>query len=123
MSRSRYYMINRPPGIGCQPKGEIARETWMPGRTMPGTKDRRVLGWVEYDQPLTHREIWRFELAPADLKEQAEHVFWNEGRGEDAEWLKNDYLSQPLADIKRLFNEWGDAKAWAALVLLGEITE
>ena len=120
MSTHRYYMINRPPGIGCQPKETINREVWMPAKQMPGS-ERRVLGFVEYDHILTHDQIWSFELAPENVTEQAEHVFWAESRGDaDPDWLKNDYLETPIPELQSHYKEWNDDKAWAALILLGE---
>jgi len=123
MPTHRYYFLNRPPGIATHPKGETRRQVWFPSRPMPGQVDRRVLGWVEYPEPLTHEQIWKWELAPADMGEQAEHVFWLDGRyDDDPEWLKKDYLAQPIDDLKRAYTEWKDDKAWAALILKGVIT-
>jgi len=123
VKRHRYYLLNRPPGVACQPKGDVAREVWFPPKPMPGQEDRRVLGWVEYDHALTHEEIWQWELAPADIGEQANHVFWMETRGDDdPDWLKNDYMSQPANDLMRLYQECDDHLAWAALFLKGIIS-
>ena len=123
MPTHRYYMINRPPGISCQPKDTTAREVWMPARKMPRS-ERHVLGFVEYDHALTHDQIWSYELAPEDIKEQAEHVFWTETRGDaDPDWLRADYMSQPVDYLHECNAECRDVLAWAALVLLGELTE
>jgi len=49
---------------------------------------------------------------PESELEQAEIVF----DGED--WLRQDYLGQPIAMLEEYANEHYDHKAWAALVIL-----
>jgi len=118
--RYRYYLVNRPPSIGCQPKGDVAREVWSPRRKM-SAQGRLVHGWVEYDQPLSAYNIWSYELFPASIQEQAQMVFVEGGEYNSS---RHEYwCSQNLKDLKRLYKEMDDQKAWAALVLLGEIDQ
>ena len=74
---SRYYYLNRPPGIECQPSRFTNREHWSPKRTIPGT-EWPAHGWVEYPNPLGPYEIWRWELWPADGAELKAYSDWRE---------------------------------------------
>ena len=70
--RHRYYYLNRPPNIGCQPDGFMDREAWMPGHIVSG---RNCLGWVEYPEPLEPEQVWKWEFMPADDAEY--DAFWD----------------------------------------------
>ena len=72
-----YYYRNRPPGIGCQPDGFDPELTqcWRPRREVNGVPYHGVVVYVE---PLLPKQIWQYELRPADLVECAEYVFWED---------------------------------------------
>lgn len=76
--RYRYYLLNRPPGIGCQPDGFVDRETWLPSRKIPDGDYWHALGWVEYLRPLSMEEVWKKELRPADPEEWKAYLEWRE---------------------------------------------
>jgi len=75
----RYYYLNRPPGIGCQPDGFVDRKTWMPGRVLNFGQREMVyhaLGWVEYLEPLDPEQVWKWELWPHDDGEYEQYRAW-----------------------------------------------
>lgn len=111
-----YLFRNRPPGIGCQPDGWVNRETWMPAKEI---QDRFFLGQVEYAEPLPFEQVKRYELWPESELERAEYVFWLED--EDADWLRADYLAQPVEMLRQYAPR--DQKAQAALIILRHQTE
>ena len=78
--RYRYFYINRPPGIGCQPEGFVDREIWMPAKThkVVGGNNRYFLGWVEYPEPLEPELVWKWELMPRDMCETNRYLDWRE---------------------------------------------
>ena len=78
--RYRYFYINRPPGIGCQPVGFVDRETWMPTRTHKGVggNTRHFYGWVEYTEPLEPEQIWKWEFEPRNAWEVNQYWDWRE---------------------------------------------
>ena len=81
--RHRYYYLNRPPGISCQPDGFIDRERWAPAVTL--NLGRRAVtrahGFVEYPEPLEPAKVWKWELWPADDGEFDQYQNWcNENR-------------------------------------------
>jgi len=114
---ANYLFRNRPPGIGCQPDGWVNRETWMPAKEI---QERFFLGQVEYAEPLPFEQVKRYELWPESELERAEMIFWLEG--EDAGWLRTDYLSQPLDRLEKYAARY-DQKAQAALIILRHQTE
>jgi len=73
----RYYYLNRPPSIGCQPDGFVNREAWSPKQTIPGT-EWTAHGWVEYPEPLEPYQVWKWEFRPADDAELDEYLDWRE---------------------------------------------
>jgi len=110
-----YLYRKRPPGIGCQPDGWIEREAWHPPREHPsGNEGQHFWGIIEYPEKLPISEIIRWDFWPVDATERAEMVF------RDDDWLRENYLSQPV-DKLREYAAKGDQKAAAALVLKGEV--
>jgi len=107
-----YFYRNRPPSIGCQPDGWTGREEWLPAHEIDG---RHFLGQVEYADPLPFEQVQRYELWPESELERAEYTFWREGG--DADWLRTDYLAQPVKKLREYAPR--DVKARAALVILG----
>jgi len=73
----------------------------------------RFLGKAVYLQPLTFEQIWQYELWPEDPREWAEYTFWREG--EDAAWLRKDYMEQSVEFLQEQAKH--DHKAVAALIL------
>lgn len=56
-----YYLLMRPVGPGCQPPGAL---DWgsMDGKTVLPEIGHHAWGWVEYDHPLTARELEAYEM-------------------------------------------------------------
>ena len=109
-----YYYRNRPPRIGCQPKGfdpELT-EYWRPRRKVNGIPYH---GKASYPAPLTPEQIWQYELRPADLVEYAEFIFWEDGRADNMD-MREDYLSTPRADLENMAQF--SKLAQAALIIL-----
>lgn len=107
----KYYYLVRPPNIGCQPDGYDSQESFVPRREVNG---RLVWGTVTYPRRLTADEVYRYDLAPTDIKEQAELVFAREPAR-----IKKDYLKAPKEQLLEFLGS--DFKAWAALVLRNEL--
>jgi len=98
----------------------VAREVWSPRRKMSG-QARLVHGWVEYDQELTLHQIWTYELWPQDVEKQAKMAFTQGGILNENAY--EYWMSQDVKDLKRLYAARDEQKAWAALVLMGEIDQ
>ena len=109
----KYYLVARPPGIGCQPDGWTTFEIWVPTRERDG---RHYFGWVEYPEPLPPEKIWEYELRAADDVEHAEYVFWHWERKDGCKGLRAEYLAAARPLLERMAPR--DMKAWAALVIL-----
>jgi len=107
-----YLFLSRPPGISCQPDGfDIdTREVWLPARKVDG---RNCLGRCGWPEPLSWQDIVHYSLHPESEIERAELVFAREG--EDRQWLRENYMSQPDELLQEYADE--DIKAWAALIL------
>jgi hypothetical protein len=81
----KYFYLYRPPSYGCQPDGWTNREGGLPQKyydTQHGPV--RSFGWVEYPEPLTIEQCWKWELIADDPVEWAKYVFW--------EYASRDYL-------------------------------
>lgn len=67
MTEHRYFCRNRPPDYGCVPDKFV--------RTEPSQNDPKFgyqlptggYGFVIYDHPLTHAEMYRYELLPSPM--------------------------------------------------------
>lgn len=60
----RYYLLERPPGMGCQPKGVVIIQTFV-HKDYVKEIDRKAWGWVEYAEPLTAKQVEEYELMEA----------------------------------------------------------
>ena len=91
----KYFYLYRPPSYGCQPSGWINQEGGLPQK-MYKTQwgELRSFGWVEYTEPLTVEQVWKWEFIPDDQTEYAKYVFWEyAGRNQDdADALIEDYV-------------------------------
>lgn len=58
----RYYMTQRPPSPGAQPKGST-------NLVIYDTKTEGAWGYVEYREPLTEKQITDYELEESDSNE------------------------------------------------------
>lgn len=61
-----YYMIHRPPMIGAQPSGFDSFEEYDPPRFIPEL-GRDAYAIIYYREELSEREIWKYELVPAEI--------------------------------------------------------
>ena len=97
-----YYYRLRPPGTSCQPDGfdPDTRESWRRTKYVNGVPYH---GKVSYLEPLSHEDLYRYELRPVDLAEYAEYVFWQRRQetrsGVD---LRFDYLNTSRETIESL---------------------
>lgn len=110
----RYYLVNRPPDIGCQPEGFIGREVWMPARPIPEADTWRALGWVEYDHKLSMSEIYKYELFPADRRGCALYKIWllENKNIQDADSMVREYVNLPEGDFKKLLEMHDNYAYW-----------
>jgi len=115
-----YYYRNCPPGIGCQPSGfdPDTREYWCPRKEVDGVPYH---GQVSYPEPLECKQVWQYELVPADPVEHAEYIFWREQEIGSEIDLRFDYLNTDRETLEALAKH--DALARAALVLLDALEE
>jgi len=102
-----YYYRNRPPGIGCQPDGFTRREDYYGAAQGRNT---RYHGEVEYPEALTHEQVYKYELVPADTLEAALFDLREKG-----DWLIGDYAEAPVEVIEQCSRN--DTVAWWILRL------
>lgn len=109
-----YYYRLRPPGTSCQPDGfdPDTRECWRPRKDVNGISYH---GKVSYQEPLSHEDLYHYDLRPVDLAEYAEYVFWREQEIEGVD-LRFDYLNTSRETLEALARR--DILAQAALVIL-----
>ncbi len=117
MTNHSYLFLSRPPGIGCQPDGDDIdkRETWWPSRNVGGFN---CLGRAVWPARLSPRDVYLYTLRPESELERAELVFWDRQKNEINEWLRNNYLSQPIEKLREYAKRRDGYKARAALVIL-----
>jgi hypothetical protein len=77
--RHRYYYLNRPPNVACQPDDFVDRNAWLPMQDTPDGWP--AFGWVDYARKLRCEEIWKWEFRPANPEELAEYLVWREREG------------------------------------------
>jgi len=68
MGKHIYYLTQRGPSLGCQPKGAInivdfGKKVWA------GEINRHAWGYVEYADPLTSKQIEDYELVKEEILE------------------------------------------------------
>jgi len=53
-----------------------------------------VFGWVQYSQPLSFEDCWKFDLLPDDPIEYAHFAFWLFGNrdAKEAAYYEKDYI-------------------------------
>ena len=56
-----YYLLLRPVGIGCQPKGFVSYENYERRKYVPEI-DHEAWGTVSYDRELSQKEINDYDL-------------------------------------------------------------
>jgi len=117
MTNHSYLFLSRPPGIGCQPKGDLIdeRKTWVPRRDIDGFN---CLGRAVWPTKLSPRDVYHYSLRPESELERAELVFWDRDKNEVNQWLRNNYLSQPVGKLREYAERRDGYKARAALVIL-----
>jgi hypothetical protein len=73
----KYYYVNRPGGIGCQPEGWEDIHSGLP-KTIREADWGEVdsFGWVTYPEPLDFELIWKYDLVPHDEPEWARYMLW-----------------------------------------------
>ncbi len=89
------YWLRCRPGWDAVPDGYTDLHTGLrsydeqigAGFTLP------VFGWVQYSQPLTFEDCWKYELLPDDPIEYAHFAFWLFGDrdAEEGAFYENDY--------------------------------
>lgn len=110
-----YYLISRPPGIGCQPNYATKREAWQPPQQI-GL--RHFWGVVEYEDPLPFEKIKRYELWDVSPLNRAKMVLENTQaqvvRGYVKAWHENRERVEKYAQGR-------DRVAWAIALIMGEL--
>lgn len=74
----RYYFINRPPSYGARPDGAIEFRVWLPSQQVREVDNRFFLGYADYPQPLSPKDVWNWELIPADENERNAYNEWRD---------------------------------------------
>jgi len=72
-----YYYLNQPPGVGRQPDGFLGYEAFASKRR-PGLDTQPCWGIVEYQQALSPRLVWEYELYPAGKIEEIAYWRWTQ---------------------------------------------
>lgn len=63
----RYYLTQRPPAPGTFPNGASSLESYD-YRQLVVEIGRPAWGWVEFETPLTDKQIFDYELTPRKKK-------------------------------------------------------
>ena len=71
MTTYNYHTLYRPPSPGCQPSNGLI-ETTDYGTRKKVDEHTAAWGEVTYNRPLTEKEIYDYELRPAETKEKTE---------------------------------------------------
>ena len=92
----KYYLLYRPPMYGTMPNGHTAIDCPQYRQEYQTSYGEPILahGWVEYPEPLTPEQVWKWEFAPDDPVEFAHFQFYMMvGRDvEDQNMLERDYV-------------------------------
>ncbi len=68
MEKFRYYCVARPPAVGAIPRGWVVDCDVFDERRYIPEIDRMAWGWVEYEFPLSMKEVADYELISAPLE-------------------------------------------------------
>lgn len=79
MTKHAYYMIERPFGIGAQPKEGFVEAEDFDGKKHVEEIGRDAWSRIVYDRELTEQEIERYELVPAEQKLYFGYVKYADG--------------------------------------------
>lgn len=77
--RFRYYCTSRPPGFYNTPQGHVElKSTLLQDHTTPQGDEVRggAHGWIEYEYPLSFKQIYSYDLLPADKLERCKFLLW-----------------------------------------------
>ena len=61
-----YYMLNRPAGIGCQPKNGLVEIEDLDRSIVIPSIGRGAWSKITYNRELTEKEIEQYELTPCE---------------------------------------------------------
>jgi len=90
---AKYWLTLRPDAV---PKGYTVFSSSLPAHDeqVSAGFTLSVFGWVQYSQPLTFEDCWKFDLLPDDPIEYAHYTFWlfGERNAEDGAYHEKDYL-------------------------------
>ena len=89
----KYWLTLRPDAA---PKGYTAFSSSLPARNeqVSAGFTLSVFGWVQYSQPLSFEDCWKFDLLPDDPIEYAHFSFWLFGNrdAKEAAYYEKDYI-------------------------------
>lgn len=124
----KYFFLNRPPGIGCQPSGFSELVTWFP-KEFPEDFPRGAFGFALYPNPLPLKDIWAKELFPADPLQRMVYIAWEDCDKDSWQaaiflieyWFlpeqeltylaPNDFTAQDVLGAKQAGYTWPDVEA------------
>lgn len=102
----RYFYTLRPPNIGCQPDGWTGREGGLPKKDWQRSDGSTIkaFGWVEYPEPLSLEQVWKFDLSPDDIVERVHQVFYVKADRDEklAEELELEWLRAMIVHLDTL---------------------
>ena len=117
----RYFYLSRPPDIGCQPDGWLNREGGLPKKIYEvNGVFQNSFGAIEYPSLLPFEVSDKYDLMPADPKENALlHLWlWSDRNHADANLRISRYMSQmTLEELREAAKE--NASAYFILVAQG----
>ena len=89
----KYWLTLRPDAA---PKGYTAFSSSLPAcdEQVSAGFTLSVFGWVQYSQPLSFEDCWKFDLLPDDPIEYAHFSFWLFGSrdAKEAAYYEKDYI-------------------------------
>ena len=106
----RYYLKNRPPGIGTIPDNPAYVEDWGTRLESP-IMHRGAWGCVEYEQALTQEQIYNYELfVDMAIRPAAVHELICFAREEGIELAAHELTTKeyglPLMDYLKAIGRW-----------------
>jgi hypothetical protein len=117
----KYYSFVRPLSIGTYPKGNVVDLiSWIPKKKLNKFPYMEVFGYVLYDKKLSFKQIYKYELIPAEKVEYGKYMFWerSDRNLEQANKFEKMYKEMSIDELEKWKNR--DHYAYFTLLIMGK---